>query len=576
LSANVSILGKHKHPLYDTYLGVYTTMSVYLQNEIPTHIFEQRRPIESKKDSTLKHRQDNYRNFLKDKFDLTINKIIESALGIDVDVYCNSEEFKKYLSTFTITKNGITQDIKEYLVNNVFRYSENDPNSLLVVLPKHPTEYIYPMGVITKESGQIPNFDNIKNKRIEMELELVSFKRILFVDENRLIYTKGIWELEQGAQPYYIEITKEATFIHVPSYKEGNVIYTSYLYYANGLSEVPFIATKNNHVTKEINDIQYTYNVAHLFGAAQLGDMIYGNQSDLTITIIRNSHPIKTQVKTNCPNVIGYEMRNGIHCNVDTHETCGTCKGAGYTLDESPYGTIFIDQKSGTEDKIAFSPSVAFTSPDMTPMTFNKEYIKELKDELDNLLGITLQNNTNASEESKAMDMQQRISRITIIVKDIFRVYQSTLRVMENYYTTQPPTLELRYDDTFDVQNSEDLQMSYGIAKQQGLPVELLKPMYKRLYLKKNGNNLVNELVIEILLEYDVLACLSLDEQQKTIAIYGSMIDQKSLNVHLKGEQILKDIIGQFINQDRPLLKEEIEKQFLEEIDKMNPNVLIG
>lgn len=551
-------------------------MSVYLQNEIPTHIFKERRPIESQKDSTFDHRKNNYRNFLKDKFDLTINKIIESALGIDTDIYCQSEEFKKYLATFKVTKNGITQNIKEYLVNNVFRYSENDPNSLLVVLPKHPTEYIYPYGVITEDSGQIPNFDNIKNKRIEMELELVSFKRILFVDENRLIYSKGNWALVESVEPYYIEVTKEETAIHIPSYKEGNVIYTRYVYYYNGLSEVPFIATKNNHVTKEIDEIQYTYNVAHLFGAAQIGDMIYGNQSDLTITIIRNSHPIKTQVKTNCSNVMGYEMRNGVHCHIDTHETCQTCSGKGFKLDESPYGTIFIDQKSGTEDKVAFSPSVAFTSPDMTPMTFNKEYIKELKSELDALLGITFQNVTNASAESKALDMQERISRITIIVKDIFRVYESTLRVMENYYTTQSPTLELRYDDTFDVQNSEDLQMSYGIAKQQGLPVELLKPMYKRLYLKKNGNNIVNELVIEILLEYDVLACLSLDEQQKTIAIYGSMIDQKALNIHLKGEQILKDIIGTFINEDKPLLKEQIEEQFLQEIAKMNPDVLIG
>jgi hypothetical protein len=560
---------KYKPPMYEKHKEVYNTMSVYFQSKSPEHIFKQRRPLESKDNVTLEHRKENHRNFLKDAFDLTLVKCIETAQGVDYKSDFTESEFKKYIENYKITKNSITLTLDEYLTNNLFKYSENDPNSFVVVMPKHPTETINPVGNISPdEITQLPNFNNITNKNIEMELIIVPFKDVLFVDNNRLIFKGGTWELENKSHNYYFEVSKDYTIIWIPKYSDRVIEYNSYIYYNNNLSENPFIPTKNNYIIYDHEGLEFQYNVSHLFSATYLADMIYGQQSDLQVTAIRHVYPIKTQVKTNCENIIGYEMKNGVHCSSDTGLTCSTCSGKGYRIDETPYGTILVDNKIGVEGELRGLNAVAYTSPDTAPMTFNKELIKEYKDELYNLLGITTQNNTNASAESKRMDMQQRVSRITIIVKDILRVKESVYRVMENFFTRKDPTFKLVYDGGFDVQNDEDISIELEYAKKNGYPIELRREILKRLYLKKNGKTADNEFIIDFLINNDILFGYDLDEVQKQVAIFGSLIGDKQILVHNLGERILKEIIKKK-DSTEALELETITTEFNSRIDDL-------
>lgn len=559
--------------MYKKHEEVYNTMSVYLQSKSPTHIFRQRRPLESKDNVTLEHREENHRNFLKDAFDLTLMKCIEAAQGIDYKEKVENPEFKKYIDSYQITKNSITISLDEYLTNNLFKYSENDPNSFAVVMPKHPTEPLNPVGEVSPdEITQLPNFNNITNRNIELELIIVPFKDVLFVDNDRLVFEGGDWQLENKSHDYYFEVSKDSTIIWIPSKQDNKIVYNSYVYYNNQLSENPFIPTKNNYLIYEGKegevDIDFQYNVSHLFSATFLADLIYGQQSDLQVTAIRHVYPIKTQVKTNCQNVIGYEFKNGVHCNSETGLTCETCQGKGYHIDETPYGTILVDNKVGLEGELRGLNAVAYTSPDTAPMTFNKELIKEYKDELYNLLGITTQNNTNASAESKRMDMQQRISRLTNIVKDILRVKESVIRVMENFYTRKAPTYKIFYDGGFDVQNDEDISIELDAAIKGGYPIELRREILKRLYLKKNGKTAENEFIIDFLINNDVLFGYSLDEVQKQVAIFGSMIGDKQILIHNLGESVLKKIIAG-LDPDKPLDETQIKEQFITQINDL-------
>jgi hypothetical protein len=562
---------KKKPPVQRKYEEVYRTMSVYLQSKAPEHLFKARRPLESKDNKTLEHRKENHRNFLKDAFDLTLLKAIETAQGIDYTEKVEDAEFVKYYKEYKVVKNSITLSLDEYITNNVFKYSENDPNSYLVVLPKHPDgEILIPQGVVTDELIQFPNFNNVQNKNITTELVLVPYYDVRYVDNERFIYKAGEWYLteednEQEAD-YFIEVSKDETLIWYPVWGANSISYNSVVYYYNGLSENPFIPTKNNFLLHdEGEDDQYMYNVSHLYAATLLADLIYGQHSDLLITAIRHVYPIKTQVKTSCPNIEAVYEKDGLHWHGNA--LCQTCNGKGYTLNETPYGTILIDANKGTENEKNFTGSaVTFASPDTAPMTFNKEYINELKADLYNLLGITNQNNTNASAESKQMDMQQRISRLTIIVKDILRVKESVIRVMENFFTTNPATYTISYDSGFDVHNDEDIAQELKFAKEANYPIELRRNILRKLYLKVNGKTAENEFIVDYLINNDMLYGYDNSELQNQVAIFGSLIGAREIMLHNRGEVILKKVIAE---QDKtaPLDYNKIDARFNELLD---------
>lgn len=521
---NIYIFG-YKPP-HEKYKEVVEVMNTHIAGEAPERIFEQRRPLESNQHAFKEWREENFRPFLKDYFENVIYKVNEFLYSIDF-VETNKPEF---------FHDGKT--LFQYISNDFFKHSEQDPNAVIVV---KPTLYkqIVPSGA--PESIVI---ENDLNRPIDVEIKWVDSKDIAYLSGDSVIYYAGEWVFDKGArkfeEPYFYEVNKEETNVLVPIYNEG-IEYRRVNIYKNNLKTSPVIPVKNNQVKLDGE----VYNVPYTWGAAMLGDLIYGQHSDLQVTSTRHVFPIKTMLRNPCTNTIAEFNEAGLHvtCANDTCNTCTTCNGVGYIVQESPFGTIYIDSKQQFEQEKPILNPVSYVSPDTSPMTFNKDLIDWYVEKLEKTLGFVNQNYTNQSAESKRIDRKEKEAKVKIILDDILKVYTSLNKVIFEYKNINS---QLEYIFTltneYDIYTIDELRDQLNEAVVSKAPLFLRKNLIKKIFLKEYGKNAKSEFIVNFLMQNDMFFGMTDDEILNKVAILGEVTRAESIK-HDMGINILLEIL---------------------------------
>lgn len=557
-----------EHPLRTKWQGVYNSMVVHTQDALPEKLFRERRPLESQNDAALSYRLDNYRNVVKSTFDLAIEQYIEAANNIEA-VISIGEATQAYLNDYTMFDGYKETTVKDWLFNFVGRYKQTDPNSFVVVLPMHPTYEL-----VASYDAELPNFSTAANMPPKPVVWLVPYNDVTYVTDKELMFKAGSWVLDAkgNTEPYYFHMTGEQITLVYPvrssdTQRRSKVDYIEYPWYAaNYNNYTAYVTGSKAIIWSDKNGDIYQYYVSDFFGAAQIADKLVGNLSDLDIIEARFTHPHMWMVKKECDAV-------GCHQNFETGryevngKVCQKCGGVGYIKDTSPLGTFLLDSKDDFSDTGAPKLPVGFVTPDTAILKHKAERTENYYHWMTRELGLNVsQNMTNASGESKRYDMMQKVTLISGIVVDLYRLLENIYSAIAHYIgDDQDVVISLPKD--FDIKNADDISDELKMAKEANLPYAVLVELTKRYMLSKFGHNEKTKRKVDYLASNDKLFVYGIDDLKNAIAIHGTDITNRDKIAHIMGWQILTDIL----KDDAELSDEQIDTLFTEAVESMLP-----
>ncbi len=556
----------NEHPVKKKWQDVFFTMRVHTQGYCPDHIFIGRRPEESKNDGALQYRRDNFRPVSRAPFDMAIDGYVEVASQLDVVIA--SDDARAIENEIKIHNGLMTAPLRQWYIKVPGTYRQTDPNAVVVVLPKHPTD-----SVIPSFEYELPNFDRIQNMRIGVDVRMVVYSDIVYADKDKVIFKGGSWLYKREKdkeyhEDYYYAQDREYTYIIVPEKKDKGWHYVQKPYYRNSLTVSPAVVI-GGRIVREVNEEgeYYEYYTADFAGAAAWGDYSLGQMSDLQICERRFSYPEKWVVKKDCGNYNAV-MIGGKHCtpNGDGYDTCSSCGGLGYIVDTSPLGTHLIDKKAGFDEGGNFIAPVGYITPDTEILKHSADRTEAYYDYMLRELGIMKQNMTEQSGVSKMYDAQNKVTLYTNIVTDIYRGYAQLLNIIQGYLFRRSDIV-IPMPEDFDVKNANDLSMELADMKKAGAGHPSLVEQTKKVMLKKYGDNPFNVWAQDVLARYDKLYPYALDEVQQAKAIFGASLTDADVNLHFFGYEILKelyaknnDVINTGIAEIKPVLDSEVDK----------------
>ena len=568
-------------PVKKHWREVFNLMSVHTQMMPPVDLFTKRRPKESYTEDLLQYRIENYQSTTNAAFNLAIDGYIETAQNLEYEETI-TESLQKFLEEFKINTSVEQVDLETYIRETIGRYRQTDPNALVVVFPKYwgepmKTEYVPVM----------PNFGAEPNRRVDIDVCLVPSENITYIDAEKVVYYGGEWTLkpykEEKTYPYYWGISKDYTFLIYPFFDDKKKLnYAEVSYYYNALTTAPAVVIANKKVIKQENKKVYSFVVADYIGAAMWGNLAINQMSDLQVCETRFTFLEKWMLVRDCNNPSAFMQPDGVHAgkhcvsNIETNQVtlCPTCMGVGSIADTSPFGTHFIKEKTGFDQVNAtFTPPVGFISPDPSILKHSAERTEYYSSEMDNELCIVRQNMTNQSGTSKSYDLQNKITKVTNIVSDIYRVYEQVVRIIEGFIDRKE-TYTLTLPNDFDIKNANDLAAEIALDKTSNLPNPLIAEKMERYYIKLYGDSPEMDKTINFISKYDILFAYGSNELMTAKAVLGeSVITPQAIVIHNQSFQIVKEIAEENPNTFLTMKDSEIKALFDAKILEIMPTI---
>ncbi len=514
---------------------VYRTMAVHTQGASPESLFRHRRPMESKSNPSLDYRLSNHQNITKESFDHAIASYVETANNIDVKVNYESLVLDDFLKSYSINNDTKSYNPKTYVLNKVAKHRQTDPNAMLVVIPKHPT-----VDIIPSYNNELPVFDTESlTKPVRLDIRLIDSDDIEYVDSDVIIFEAGKWEYEKGFhKDYYYALTKDKTVVIYPKKVDADIVYIEYIFYANNLSVLPFIPIASNQVT----DDGVTYYIPEFIGAAWFGNLVIGQNSDLQVCETRYSFPVEYRYEQKCQNQLAYTCditkKHKLHVGGGF---CDECGGSGILSDRSPFGTYIIRNSTNSiGEQVEIKAPIGFVTPPSDILKHSADRVDYYLSQMKRALCLLDQNTSNQSGESKRYDMMQKVTMVTNIVTDLFRIYSNMLSVCHEYLDRTPLIISVTFPDDFDVKNANDILYEITEAKKSNLPEIALRKLTKDYFIKKFGESYRDK--IDFLMKVDRLFAFGTEDLVKIKAIFGETITNRDLAIHSFGLEVLNDI----------------------------------
>lgn len=566
------INSKNKPPAFQKWQEVYNTMAVHTQGALPTGIFQQRRPMEGTNEAVLNFREENHRPITKDEFDKAIADYTEAALNLDIKINYKNSKVKDYESKIQL-KDGLKKiTLRNWMIKRIGAYRQTDPNALVVVLPKHPETEFIPDYTI-----KLPDFNEVTNKTIDLEIKLIIHSSIIAADVDYLVYNAGNYKYgpkQEDKAPYYFALTPEQTWLFLPYIEKKKVVYKQVPYYKNQLKTLPAVVIGGKLIIEQLEDgSTLEYYVSDYFGAAAWGDLTIGQHSDLNVCEIRYVYPRHWIIPTKCRNDnLTYYNSEGKHVFLNddkTESACHNCNGSGVVFDASPMGSRIIDLKGELFQEGKFTTPEGFITPPVDILNHGATRGEFYFDKMLSSLCITKQNMTNQSAVSKGYDVEHKVSKNTTIITDEYLAYLAVLNIMDEYLGGKGD-VEIIFPEDFDVRNANDILYQLTELRKNKAPTVILIEFTKKYMLKAFGDTPINKKILEFLSLTDKLFAYGTDDLQTIKSVYGSDITTEDIIYNTQAYPIVKEMA---IKDEKILDKQfdELKILVLAEITKYFP-----
>lgn len=572
---------KNRPPVTEKWAEVRDVMATHLWGKPPERIFKTRRPLESSNEYALTYRIENFQPITKQPFSQAVAAILETVNHIFVDFKNVDDNTKQFVEDYRITAAGRTYDLDSYIKTFTAKQVESDPNAVMVVLPKHPTEVLIP-----DFREELPNFNNVVNQFVGLEVMVIPSSDVHFISDTELWYTPGVWVYDiekdgkEKTENYYYVITADATRLVIPYKTKDGFDYRFEDYYANALDNPPFDVIGNSPVQEDVNGEMVEYQESHYAGAVAIGNDCLGVKSDADIINTRFTYPEKYMHMERCtypgcvPCSDPKSPYNGLFVNWDyTDEnspsctTCKGCNGSGQVApDTSPLGTHFVAKSDVWDEHGKFTPLIGFVTPDMSSPEYMTKLWNDLFDQMEDALFLMRQNMTNQSGESKSYDWRQKVTLLTKATRNIYGIYENVLNAIQGFLRGDED-IEVMLPPDMSIKSTQDITLELGEAvNTSSLYVSQLT---RELILKKFGNTATNRRIVDFLSLNDLLFGMNTDEVLKTVISYPVTSRARLQAIHDKGFAILERIARDANFES--ISDEQLSELFNAELDKIVP-----
>ena len=574
---------KERQPVSSKWDEIRSYMDTHIFGANPERLLRNRRPLESTNSFALQYRLDNFQPITKEPFNLAISSIIEVADQLSINIVGLEPDTEDYLADYRINIAGKDYNVKEFFTSYIGKMAEADPNGCVVVMPVHPTQEFIP-----QYDAELPNFEAVKNQRIDTDIIFVSSADIHYRDEKNILFVGGDWIYRDGdkdeSAPYFWHLTADETVLYYPYKDDKQVVYVPYLYYLNMTEKPLHRVIGDNRVVEEITyekgqflsqKGRYTveYQESHFSGAVAIGNSVIGIWSDSQIIDARFTYAEKIASYQACDNNCSkyldvnspFTNKNVIYNADGSCSICSKCNGTGRVKpDTTPLGTHIMVKEDMFDDAGKFIPPVFFVDPPRGANEYMRKAWHEDLDEMKLALYVIKQNGTNQSGESKKYDYKQKVTIVTNAVKNIFRLFQFALNTVQELRGGERQVRVMLPID-FNVRDSQDVIMELQDA--EGASSDYRGELHSQLMLVRFGNTAENRRIVEFLETYDKLYGKSGDDIIKAKGLFGDAISARDMIVHDKGWSILKRFSKQedFLTMSDDKLKAVFDK----EVDKV-------
>ena len=479
-------------------------MGRHVLGDSPKELFEKRRPQESQQETLLTYRLENYRPFTVSEFKIALSDVISVANR-------TSYTLKDVELDIELIHNGV--DAYDYVVNNGVVYSQLDNETILVPLPFHES-----MTELINENGEIFDFNTVLNDTVLFFPYFVESKYIVEISNNHVKF----WYKEIDGVNYFILIDNDGWhFIYSDKNSSGKVIQIDDVFYLN---EADGIDLYWQGFKFSVHDLP------EMYGAAMWGDKSIVQDSDLQISERRFTFPRHYTIKVDCPEPTS-SIKDGV-CLAHDNTVCKTCNGAGYIADYTPFGSLLVQKdENGT-----LQAPEGFITPPIDILKHSAERVEYYFKQMKNALGITSQNETNQSGESKKYDFFHKENSVSNIVRKVYAAYEWILGYNNVQNGGEWVTIEL--PNKIDVLNESDLQVLLSESKASKVP---------DLYLRQIAKNMIGEggnvRIIEWLSKYDKLFPYDISEISSVKSVLGAQLTDRDITLHFTGYELLKDLV---------------------------------
>lgn len=486
-------------------------MGRHVLGESPKELFEKRRPQESQQETLLTYRLENYRPFTVSEFKIALSDVISVCNRTSYTINDLNEDLE-------LINNGV--DAYNYIINNGVVFSQLDNETILVPLPYHES-----MMELVNGYGEVFDFNGIINESVLFFPHFVESKYIYSLSNNEVVFLYK----EIDKKKYFIKINKEGWHLLYDSSTSGRVIRVEDTFYLNEVENIDLFWSGFKFSPHDLPE---------MYGAAMWGDKAIVQDSDLQISERRFTFPRHYTVKINCPEPTS-SIIDGV-CTSHDNTTCKTCQGKGYIADYTPFGSLLIEKdENGT-----LQAPEGFITPPIEILKHSAERVEYYFKQMKNALGITSQNETNQSGESKKYDFFHKENAVSNIVRKVYDAYQWILTY--NNVQMGGGEVQVELPNKIDVLNESDLQVLLSESKASKVP---------DLYLRQIVKNMIGEggnvRLVEYLAKYDKLFPYDIDEVGRLKAVLGAQITDRDLQLHFSGYELLKDLVTEGMSDEQ-------------------------
>lgn len=516
LSNWVNPVTKIKDPLKRRWAEICQVMDTHINGVCPLHIYVNKRPLESTSSFALEYRANNFEPNTQDPFDKAFSGIIEVCTEANIEV-----------KTPEVIKNTDIEidekDVYYYCLNDLVRVRENDPNAVIVVLPK------------------IKSIDELNVSIVGVDVLRVASADIDTITKYSIRFKAGEVKYKDTKYDYFYNIEGGQYTLEYPDEK-------------GKLESFPLVLIQSDDPpytyisTKVVYEGKYKLRLPYLHGAAAWGNKYYGNDSDVMIQEVRNTYIKEIRAKEKCNEIGSINDPTGkyAHINATTNKPCAKCKGMGYVKDDSPLTTIYIDYDRLTAEGKTIPTAISYVEPPQAALTNAQARVDIYFDRMCEALGLLKQNLTNASADNRSFDYKQQLRVIYTILMD-------NLMVLKYIYRQSERFLNIGTESTSDVylvgeigkSSLEELLEKLKQAKDNMSPPSVIVDLIDQIH-QKTINPYYSDLVIEVAKKYDKLYIYGADEITTARANLGNVVDEKMVTIH----NTVIGVIEEFLNNN--------------------------
>lgn len=477
------------------YERIYNEMIVHTQGDKPEMLLCKRRPNEAQE--VYEYRLDIYEPITKSSINKSIDKLFRLFLGTNFSIKI-SDELKDYVHSNAF--DGF--DLMSFIQSKVLKRNIEDPNGYLVWLP-------------TGEGLMDPT------QKVDVKPKLILSSCIHFANDE--VFTFKISNDDE--RDVFITLTKTGIYKHTQINKAKTADkkrFSVELKYAHNMGIIPAILLGGNFVYDKESKTGDGFYESFFNAFLPFANEAIRQYSDWQAVMVNTAYPHREILADNCDHPT---CRSGYVLD-DEGDTsfCKKCNGTGKIIQRSPYGVYLKTQKNAalSGGVVDNTPSINFISPDPAIIEYSENAWKNLLERAEDAIHSKFIDEAQ-SGAAKAIDREDQYSFITKICNNLFdNIIYKSLVIIERYRNVVNPIDPVVIKpSTFSVKDEADLINELSELKTKNAPAPFLIEAAKDLAKKRfNGNTKVSKM-IDVLVIYDPLFHLTIDEKNKLVASGG-------------------------------------------------------